>query len=420
MTQETGRRRLGRQFNRLWSAYTVSALGTWLAFNAFSIILIRVLHAGPAEVAALSASGAAVGALVAVPLGPWIEFRRKRPVMIAMDLVRFVALLTIPIAYYAKVLSFAQLLVVSVVVGAADITFTAASGAYLKSLIPRADLLVATGRFESTQWSAIVLGPPLGGAAVALLGPVVTIAADAVSYLLSALGIRAIGGGEPEPPAARPSGVRVRDVLEGWRHILADPTLRALFLNGALVNALIMATEPLLAVLMLGRLGFPPWEFGLAFAVPCLGGLLGSRLAAPLVARFGRAAVLRTTGTLRALWPLALVFLGPGLPGLLLVIIVEGGLITTIGVFSPALATHRLEQTRADNVTRVLTAWSITTKAAIATCTALWGLLAAATSPRFGLGLAGALLLATPLLLPRRHGLVSRHASVPALDSAES
>jgi hypothetical protein len=32
----------------------------------------------------------------------------------------------------------------------------------------------------------------------------------------------------------------------------------------------------------------------------------------------------------------------------------------------------------------------------------LWGLLAAATSPRFVIGAAGALLLATPLLLPRQ------------------
>ena len=37
--------------------------------------------------------------MVAVPLGPWVEFRRKRPVMVAMDLLRFAALLSIPVAY---------------------------------------------------------------------------------------------------------------------------------------------------------------------------------------------------------------------------------------------------------------------------------------------------------------------------------
>jgi len=50
-------------------AYAVSALGTWLAFDAFPLIAILVLHAGPAAVSALAAAGLAVGAAVAVPLG---------------------------------------------------------------------------------------------------------------------------------------------------------------------------------------------------------------------------------------------------------------------------------------------------------------------------------------------------------------
>src|ERR1700758_414725 len=99
-------RSLGRRFGWLYAAFAVSSYGSWLGFGAFPLIAIRVLHAGPAEVAALSASGLAVGAVVAVPLGPWVEFRRKRPVMIAMDLIRFAALLTIPAAYALGWLSF--------------------------------------------------------------------------------------------------------------------------------------------------------------------------------------------------------------------------------------------------------------------------------------------------------------------------
>jgi MFS family permease len=399
--EDVRRRRLGRQFGWLWSAYAVSSLGTWLAFNAFTIILIRVLHAGPVQVAAMSAAGTAVGALVAVPLGPWIEFRRKRPVMVAMDLARFAALLTIPVAYALGALGFAQMLAVSVVVGACDITFGAACGAYLKSIVAREDLLVANGRLESMTWTAIVLGPPLGGAAVALFGPVVTVVADAVSYLLSALGIRAVGGGEVRSRPLDQKSFRPADLVDGWRHILRDSALRPLLLNNMAVNALIMAGEPVLAVLMLGRLGFAPWEYGLAFAVPCIGGLAGSRLAAGLVARFGRHRVLITAGTLRALPPIGLAFLRPGLPGLVLVMSVEFALIAGAAVYSPTVAAYRLEQTDPTRVARVLSAWSVSTKTAIATSTAAWGFLAAAVGPRTALGIAGLLLLATPMLLPR-------------------
>ncbi|KMS69412.1 major facilitator transporter [Streptomyces viridochromogenes] len=430
-----GGRSLGRRFGWLWAAYAVSTFGTRLAFDAFPLIAVVVLHAGATEVALLAASGLAVGAVVAVPLGAWVEFRRKRPVMIAADLVRCAALLSVPAAFALDELGLGQLLVVSVVVAAADITFGAASGAYLKSLVPPEDLLVANGRFEATTWTATALGPPLGGVAIGVFGPMTTVLADAASYLLSALGIRAIGGKERQqtgsrqaerhpaerqatdrqatdrqsPPPAAPAGLRMSDLPAGWQHILTHPTLRPLFLNTLLVNALIMAPAPLLAVLMLGQLGFAPWQYGLAFAVPCLGGLLGSRLSRRLVARHGRHRVLLTVGTLRACWPVGLAFVGPGTPGLLLVMAVEFGLITCMGVFTPVLATTRLDRTPPDRTTRTLSAWSITSRTTTATMTALWGLLASQTGPRTAIALAGVLLLATPLLLPR-HEQVAQHS----------
>jgi hypothetical protein len=237
----------------------------------------------------------------------------------------------------------------------------------------------------------------LGGAAIGLFGPVTTVVADAVSYLLSALAILKIGGGEAPP--ARTTAPRPGDLVEGWRHVLADPELRPLFANTVLVNGLIMVSTPLLAVLMLGELGFAPWQYGLAFAVPCLGGLVGARLSRRVVAAFGRDAVLRVVGTLRVCWPLGLVFIQPGVPGLVLVMVVEFGLITCMGVFTPVFATHRLERIPTDRVVRVLSAWSISSKAVTAALTALWGLLAGVVGPRAAIGAAGVLILATPLLL---------------------
>ncbi|MGY5130484.1 MFS transporter [Streptomyces nigrescens] len=410
------RRSLGRQFGWLWTAYGVSTFGTRLAFDAFPLIAVLVLHTGPTEVSLLAAAGTAVGAAVAVPLGPWMEFRRKRPVMIAMDLARCAALLTIPAAFAVGLLSFAQLLVVSVIVAAADLTFQAAGGAFLKALVPPTDLLVANARFESTNWTATVLGPPLGGAAIGLFGPVLTVVADAVSYLLSAVGLRAIGGKEPRPVRTGAPRLRAGEVLEGWRYILTHPALRPLFFNTVLVNGLIMATSPLLAVLMLGRLGFAPWQYGLAFAVPCVGGLIGSRLARRLVARFGQHKVLFTAGALRACWLPGLAFIGPGTAGLVLVMAVELGLITCMGVFNPVFATSRLDHAEPGRVARTLSAWAVTGKATIAALTGLWGLLAGIAGPRTAIALAGLLSLTTPLLLPR-HAHTPRHEPGAAPDT---
>ncbi|WP_210635340.1 MFS transporter [Streptomyces sp. GESEQ-13] len=397
-----GRRSAAWRFGWLWTAYGVSTFGTRFAFDAFALVALLVLHAGPAEVSLLAAVGPAVGAVLSVPLGPWVEYRRKRPVMIATDLVRCAVLLSVPLAYALDALTVAQLLVVSVTVAAADITFQAAVGAYVKDVVPGEELLRANGRLESTTWTATMLGPPLGGAAIGWFGPVTTVVADAVSYLLSAGALGAAGGGDrrPERPEPRPR-LRAGDLLDGWRYILRSRELRPLFLNTVLVSGLIMASSPLLVVLMVGPLGFAPWQYGLAFAVPCVGGLVGARLSRRLVARFGARRVLGVAGTLRACWSVGLAFVGPGAAGLALVIVIEFALITSMGVFNPVFATRRLERTPADRVVRTLSAWSATSKASIAALTALWGLLASVTGPRTAIAVAGALLLATPLLLPR-------------------
>jgi MFS family permease len=410
------RQRLGRDFGWLWAAYAVSTTGTWLGFGAFPLIAILVLHSGAVAVSALAAVGLAAGALAAVPLGPWVELRRKRPVMVGMDLVRFAALLSVPIAYALGGLSFVQLMLVSIVVAAANIAFTAASGAYLKSLVQPADLLVANARFESTTWTATAIGPPLGGLAIGVLGPVTTVLADAASYLLSALGIRAIGGDDPAPAHDRtrsPSRLDTGDLLAGWRFLIGHRQLRRLRANTATVNGLIMVSVPLTSVLMLRQLGDAPWQYGLAFGLPCVGGLVGSRLARPMVLRYGQRTLLRTFGILRVCWSVGLAFIPSGAAGVLLVIAVQLGIVTCSGIFNPVLATYRLEQIPRHLVARVLAAWSITSNLTIAAMTVLWGVLAALTTTRFALGAAGVLMLATALLLPLR-------ADAPAIDVSDA
>jgi MFS family permease len=420
------RERLGSQFAWLWSASMISSLGSSFALGAFPLIAIRVLHASAAEVSALPAAGMAAGALLAVPLGPWVENRRKRPVMITMDLIRFFVMASIPVAYAFGALTFAQLLAASVLAAAAKIAFGSASGANLKSLVPRDKLMIANARFASANWITITVAPPLGGAAITVLGPVATVTADAVSYLLSALGVLAIhreerppapaGPDSPKPRGEKSRGEksrderfrderfrdeRFRDLAAGWRYIFGDRVLCLLMANSVLTGALILATEPLLAFLLLDQLKFTAWMYGLAFGIPCAGGFIASRLAARLTARFGRRRMLLVAGTARACFPVGLALTFAGLGGLAFFIVVQTGLIIFMGLYMPVYSTYRLELLGDEHVARGLAAWSITSNATIALLTGLWGVLATVTSPRIAIAVAGVLLLGTPALLPR-------------------
>jgi MFS family permease len=120
-------------------------------------------------------------------------------------------------------------------------------------------------------------------------------------------------------------------------------------------------------------------------------------------------------GTLRACWILGLAFVRPGVAGIVLVIVVQFGLVLCCGVYNPVLATYRLDQTEKDRVARTLSAWSISSSTTIAVFTALWGVLASLTGPRTAIAIAGVLILATPLLLPRPRRHRSRSLSESAV-----
>jgi hypothetical protein len=93
--------------------------------------------------------------------------------------------------------------------------------------------------------------------------------------------------------------------------------------------------------------------------------------------------------------------------------VLEFGIITCCGVFGPVYATYRLGHTRPDRVARTLSAWTVATRWTTAALTALWGVLADLTGTRTAIALAGAVVLLTPFLLPRRDS-TPRPAPEPA------
>src|SRR4051812_43349903 len=97
--------RLSGDFQRLWAAYSISAVGTAVSSGALPLIAITVLHVSVWQVSALAALSGISSAAIALPFGGWIEHRHKRPVMVGADLARAVATLGIPVAAVAGFLT---------------------------------------------------------------------------------------------------------------------------------------------------------------------------------------------------------------------------------------------------------------------------------------------------------------------------
>ncbi|MFJ9024065.1 MFS transporter [Streptomyces sp. NPDC102259] len=404
---------LGEDFRRLWGAYGVSAAGSAVAMGALPLVAVLVLHSSAFQVSLLTALSAVASVVIALPLGVRIEHQYKRPVMITADLARCAVLVSVPVAAAFGALTFVHLCVVGVLQTAASVAFDAASGAHLKALVLPEHRLRANSLFETTNWISVSAGPPVGGLLVGVLGPTTTMAVDAASFLGSALGVRRIRRPEPAPSAPGAAAHLGRDIAAGWQYILRHPGLRPLFYNSLLFGGSIMMTSPLMAVLMLRDLGLAAWQYGLALGLPCLGGVLGSRLTPPLTRRFGQRRILLLSGVARTLWTILLPLAPAGALGVFIIVAADFGLLFAAGVFNPSFTTYRMEATQDTFMSRVGTSWSVSSKTCQAAFMIAGGLIADAAGVRGALLIAGVLCMASALLLPWRKAGTSAE-DVPA------
>lgn len=403
-----------RDLRGLLIGYSVSSLGSGLGAGALPIVAVLVLHATAFQVSLLAGLSGLTAAAIMLPLGARIEHRRKRPVMIGADLARFAALASVPVAAAVHVLTYSQLVVVGVVSTTATIAFAAASGAHLKALADPESRLTANGWFETADWISNTAGPPVGGLLIGAFGATATMAADAVSYLGSVLGLRHIRKSEPPPPErSADSGIRA-----GWRYIFAHRGLRALFLNAMLFGGPVIMSSPLLAVLVLNGLGLPARDYGLALGVPCLGGIAGSRLARVLVRRFGQRRVLLVSGVLRTPWMLLYPLARHGMAGLGIIMAADTLLLACAGVFNPVFATYRMNVTADAYMARVRTAWGISSKTVQPLCVLAGGGLAALAGVRTALLIGGLACVSSAALLPYRS--LAQNAVRPGTGPVES
>ena len=393
---------MAADFRRRWAAFAASELGSAFGYSALPIVAVLVLSASDFQVTLLSVLAGVVSAVLALPLGPWIEHHRKLPVMVAADLLRFVVIVSVPVAAYLGVLTYWQLCLVAIVQMSARLAFDSASVAQLRTLVPQRHRAAANGRFETTLWTANTVGPPAGGVVISWLGATTAMVLDGASFLISAVLLRRLRASEPEPPR-RPTGHHwARDITAGWRYILGHRGLAALFWNSIIFGGCIMALVPLLAVFVLRDLGFQAWQYGLISGVSGVAGILGSLLAKPAAKRFGEHQLLLLAGIGRNLWLGLIPLATASTSGFIMITASEFLLVFFAGMFSPTFATYRMNATDDEHMSRVVMAWSITNKTVQPVFIAAAGFLAAVTSARISLIVLAMVLLPGVAFLPWR------------------
>ncbi|MEH0934635.1 MFS transporter [Micromonospora psammae] len=393
-----------QDFRLLVAGQTVTQLGTDVTTFAFPLIAVLLLDATPWQLGVLVAVQNGAFLLLAVPAGVWLDRRRLRPVLIATDLVRCAALVTLTVAAALSWLSLSLLITTAAVMAVMRVLFDIGHQSYLPMVLGRRHLLRGNSAVETVRSSGQVAGPSLGGWLTQLVGATNTLLVDAVSFLLSAACLARIRTRERAPRRTGRSRM-VPDAREGLRFVLTHPVLRAIAATSALSNLLFTAATALLVLFVVDTVGFAPGVAGMLLSAAPAAALLGAATATRLARRVGSARIIWLSLVVTSPANLLVPLTGPGWGAVLLVAGLAGSGIGQV-VYGITQVTYRQTVVPVRLLCRINASMRLLVMGAMPLGGLLGGVLGDALGVRAALLVIGAGLTLAPvplLLSPLRH-----------------
>ncbi|HVM69352.1 MAG TPA: MFS transporter, partial [Gaiellaceae bacterium] len=274
-------------FLRLWTAQTISQVGSQVTQLALPLVAILSLDAPAFHVALLPFFGILPFLLLALPVGVLIDRLRRKPVMIVTDVVRAVALLAIPLAHWSGALSIELLFAAAFLNGAMAVFFDLAYLSYVPSLVGRERLTDANAKLEGSRAGAQIAGPGAAGGLIALVGAPVAVLVDALSFGVAAALVARIRRPEPAPHPRDGQAGMWTQLREGLSYVVRHPHLRVLTLCTGTWNLFVSITFGVYLVYVVRELGVSAGLVGIIFMLGNVGTVAGVFLAARIGRRFG-------------------------------------------------------------------------------------------------------------------------------------
>ncbi|WNI33344.1 MFS transporter [Streptomyces sp. ITFR-6] len=295
-------------FGRLFAATALGQLGDRILFLSLPLVAIMALDADEFQVGLLTAMTTAGSLLVGLPAGAWVDRMRKRSVMITTDMARALALLTIPVAWSADLLTIWWLYAVALLHGILTVFFDVAYVSYLPHLVGRDHLVEGNSRLSAIRSVTSISGPSIAGPMVGAVGAPATLLVSSIGMAMSgllAISIRKCE--EKSEPSERPQ--LGREIKEGLKFVLKYPALRAIMLGDGIFNLFLVMYQAMLLIFLEREMSLGSFGIGLVLSGMGCGALLGALLATRISKRVGQGPVIwlapLVTCPLTALMPLA-------------------------------------------------------------------------------------------------------------------
>ncbi len=378
----------------MWSGSTITNLGDGMRLAALPL-LAASLTDSPVLISGVMAAIFLPWLLFAPIGGAFVDRWRRRETVVTTQLWRAVVMFGLAALVVSDLVVIWHVYVTALLITAGEILVDPAIGAMIPTVVAPDDLDDANGALSATEIvTNEFIGAPVGGLAFALRSWL-PFAADGVSYAVSVLAFRRLPR-SPVTPASQRAALR-DDVVEGMRWLRRHPVLWPMTLLTALFHIGAIMAWSVLVILVLDVLGASEAAFGFLLATAAAAGLIGSLLAARVVARLGRSRVFAGAFVIEGAL-LVVVGLAPNLTVLFVAWFVLG---VPAGVWMPTA--RAMQQRMAPNrlLGRVNVASRIVSRGAMVFAAVAGGVVASLTSVRAAIVVGGLVQLVAGLMVAR-------------------
>jgi len=261
-------------FKVLLGSQGISALGDAVSFTAMPLLVLALTGSGLA-MGVVGALGTIPDLFLAMLAGAIADRSDRKRMMFGADLGRAFLTALIPLSVVLGGPTMGVILLVAAPMSILRAFFLAGYTASVPALVGRSQVGRANSYFEAIYSVGFIMGPAVAGILAATIGPGPTLAIDAVSFVLSSLGLLFVRR-DLRAPIDRPREPLLTEIRQGIDYILGHRTLRIAILFWGLISITIAPLVTALAVHITRDLGLSPTILGVILTAFGIGTVSGS------------------------------------------------------------------------------------------------------------------------------------------------
>ncbi len=282
-----------RNFRLFYGGHLLSLGGTWLQITAIGWLVLDLTDS-EVWLGIVNAATSVPILLFSLYAGFVADRIDKRKILIVAQSVAFTQALTLAILSYLEIVSVGWILLLALVLGAANAFEIPTRQSFFVELVGPRDLTNAIALNSSAFNAMRMIGPVFAGVTIGAVGVAACFALNAVSYLAVVGGLVAIR--RPAQPRRTDRVSAVAQIGEGIRWIAENPSARLVVTYMAVASIFVFPYTMLLPVFARDILQVGPQGLGWLYSATGAGALTAGLSITFLTHRFSRGTLLMGAG----------------------------------------------------------------------------------------------------------------------------